>query len=173
MQSAIAANLQRAGGDNGVGQLVGAIQTETDRRIAAGRRPQDDRHAPAVEKRRLDVLAAGGQERRVALACLGRHDAVSLARQLADDDRHAGLDHAGLLKRDLRQRVPEMAFVIERDRGDGRDLWGEHVRRIEPAAESTSITPTVTSARRKISKAMAVVTSKKVGCASSVPLSSS
>ena len=35
--------------------------------------------------------------------------------------RHARLDDAGLLERDLRQRVPEMPLVIERDRRDGRD----------------------------------------------------
>ncbi len=62
-----------------------------------------------VEERRLDLAGNLGDAR-------GR-----LRRQSSDHERHARLRDAGLLERDLRQRVPEVSLVVEGDRGDRGD----------------------------------------------------
>ena len=101
---------------------------------------------------------------RAALAARPGDHLHRLRLRLADDDAHARLDHAGLLGGDGRERVAEEALVIEVDRGDGRGAraWRRWSRRTvrpgRPRARRTS-----TPARRKISNAAAVVTSKNVG----------
>ena len=84
-------------------------------------------------------LALGADDRRAA----ARGHLVDGRRRLRlerpDDDRHARLDDAGLLDRDLAQRRAEIALMIERDRGDrGRDQARRRhdVGRVEPAAEA-------------------------------------
>ena len=99
-------------------------------------------------------------------------DGRRLRLERADDDRHAGLDDARLLERDLPQRGPEVQLMIERDR---RDRRGDEVGGATTFVASslppspTSRTATSTPARRNSSNATAVVTSKKVGCTSSPP----
>ncbi len=59
--------------------------------------------------------------------------------QRPDDHRHARLDDAGLLERDLPQRRPEIQLVIEGDRGDRggeQSRWSHDVGGVEPSAES-------------------------------------
>ena len=58
-----------------------------------------------------------------AVSCDGGDRVERLRRQRPDDDRHARLDDAGLLARDLGQCRSEMLLVIQvnrRDRGDDR-----------------------------------------------------
>ena len=83
------------------------------------------RRGVRIEERRLDRRARPWRSR-----------AAASARQAADHQRHAGLGDAGLLERDLRQRVAEMALVIERDRRDRGDRRRQHVGGVEAAAEA-------------------------------------
>ena len=53
----------------------------------------------------------------------------------SDDEARALLQHGQLLRRDLHLGFAEVVRVLERDRGQDRDLRRDHVRRIEPAAE--------------------------------------
>ena len=109
--------------DRGVAIADGAPR-EADRvmrveRIARARRGSIG--GAAARRRRSDRSAAA----RVRIAAV------------ADDHRHARLDDAGLLDRDLAQRRAEVLLVIEGDRRDrGRPPGRHDVGGVEPAAEA-------------------------------------
>ena len=81
----------------------------------------------------LQALAghAGADLRRPAQQHLGRGE-----RLLRQDGHRARLDDAGLLVRDLLDRVAEVGGVVEGDRGDHRDRAVGDVGRVPGAAEA-------------------------------------
>src|SRR4029078_5288101 len=100
-------------GVDAVAVWVRRVQPEADRRVTAVRRAENERRPAALEKRRFDVLGTGRQQLGAgARRCLA-DDAERGARQLADDDRDARLDDAGLFERDRGNRRAEVTFMIE------------------------------------------------------------
>ena len=106
--------------DRGVLELVPSGQRERQRRILRDPSSSHAHRRAAPRPRRGDLGDARGR----------------LRRQPSDHQRHARLGDAGLLERDLRQRVPEVSLVIERDRGDRGDRRRQDVGRVEAAAEA-------------------------------------
>ena len=78
----------------------------------------------------------GFDDRRAGVLRDVQDDGSGIRRQRPDDHRHAGLDDAGFLKRDLAQGVAEMTLVVERDGGDRRDCRVNHIRRVEASAQA-------------------------------------
>ena len=117
----------------------------------------------------LDAVA-GPDQLGATLFSHARDDVPRLAADIAHDHGNARLDDAGLLRRDLAQRRPEILLMIEVDRRDRGDAtgWMTLVESSRPP-RPTSTTATSTSARRNSSNAIAVVASKNVGGACSAP----
>lgn len=78
----------------------------------------------------------GKDDGRLLLIGLMLEDGACLRHRLTHDHGDAGLDDAGLLTRDLRQRVAEEARVVEADVGDDAQQRTDDVGAVEPSAES-------------------------------------
>ena len=77
----------------------------------------------------------GNQRRAFGRRYSGNHGSRVVV-QIADDDRDAGLDDAGLLTRDGGDRRAELRLVVRIDRRDRSDHGRDDIRRVEPAPES-------------------------------------
>jgi hypothetical protein len=75
-------------------------------------------------------------DRRAVASRHALYDAAGFALDISDDGRDAGLEDAGLLEGDTRQRIAEMRLVIERNGGDGGDFWRQDIGGVETASET-------------------------------------
>ena len=110
---------------------AGAARRRRSRADGRRRRPTVDAVARRVRDRRESSSARRARARPRSMA------AAASGSSAPDDDRHARLDDAGLLERDLAQRRAEILLVVEGDRRDRRRRSGDSdVGRVEPAAEA-------------------------------------
>ena len=92
-----------------------------------------------------------------------RRSAWMLGIGLAEHERRAGLHDAGLLRRDLLARRPEVLDVVDAHVRDDRDPAVDDVRRVPRAAQPTSTTATSTASSANQRNAAAVTMSKYDG----------
>ena len=111
----------------------------------------------------------GPHDLRAAIAGHAVDGALRLIGHTADDHRDLRLDDAGLFLRDRGEGMAQVGLVIECDRGDRAAMGVMTLVESSRPPNPTSMTATSTPARRKSSRARAVVASKKVGCARSAP----
>jgi hypothetical protein len=93
-------------------------------------------HSQLLFIQSVDPCATGGEQgRSVRRSDAGDHR-VDLVLVGHGDERHAGFRDAGLLRRDLLQRVAEERLVIEAEAGDAADQRSvDDVGRVEASAE--------------------------------------
>ena len=102
----------------------GVFQSEGRLGTAFAALAAEDHVAPHLAQRRMDRLR-----------CSGEHRGHIILRRMAYH-RYAGLDDAGLLRRDGGQRVPQEGHVIQPDGSNGAHAGADKVGGIQPAAHA-------------------------------------